>query len=178
MPARRARRFALEKTERLVKRVLDTCSCLAAVTLICLALMAFFAPPVVFPAVNYQALVANQSPATATPRPVSQTQQVGTLAVTLQLSPARVGTVNTMAITLRDAQGRAVSDATVRVRIDMQIMNMGEVSATAQGGSSGYRATFSADQTFIMGGTWIVLVEIARPHRPSVSLTFHVLIAE
>jgi putative copper export protein/methionine-rich copper-binding protein CopC len=175
MPARRARKFALEKTERLVKRLLDTCSCLAAVTLICLALMAFFAPPVVFPDVNYQALLQNQSPPAGTPpRPLSQTQQAGTLTVTLQLSPARVGTANTMVLTVHDAQGKPLSDAEVRVRIDMQIMNMGETRATARRGSAGYQVTFSAGQTFTMGGIWLIQVEIVRPHRTSVSLTFPV----
>jgi methionine-rich copper-binding protein CopC/putative copper export protein len=178
MPARRARRFALEKTEHLVKRVLDTCCGLAAGTLICLALMQFFAPPVVFPDVNYQALLASQSSSAGnSPQTVSQTQQVDHLAVTLQLTPARVGVVHTLVLTVRDAQGRALSDATVRLRIDMQIMDMGEVRATAPSGNSGYRVTFSPDQTFTMGGTWIVQIDIARPKQQPVSLTFRVLLA-
>lgn len=178
MPARRARRFALEKTERLVKRVLDTCSCLAAVTLICLALMHFFAPPVVFPDVNYQALVNSQSSAGTSPQPVSQKQQAGGLVVALQVTPARVGVANTVLLTLRDTQNRSVSSAIVRLRVDMQLMDMGEVRATTQGGSSGYRETFSPGQTFTMAGTWIVQVEIARQNRPAVSLAFQVLIAQ
>lgn len=177
MPARRARRFALEKTERLVKRVLDTYSCLAAITLVCLALMHFFAPPVVFPDVNYQALLKSQSAADNAPHPVNLTQQAGGLEVTLQLTPARAGIANAILLTVRDAQGRSVSGATVRLRIDMQIMDMGEVRATARGSSTGYQATFAAGQTFTMGGTWLVQVEIARPNRQPVSLTFQVLIA-
>lgn len=176
MPARRARRFALEKTERLVKRTLDALSGLAAVTLICLALMNFFAPPVVFPKVNYQALVNQSSPTGNSPTPVSQTQQAGDLAVTLRLNPARVGVTNTLVLTLSDAQGRAVSDATVKLRINMEIMDMGEVDATAQGRGSGYSATFPANQTFTMGGAWVVQVEIDRPNQSPVHLTFQVLI--
>ncbi len=178
MPARRARRFALEKTERLVKRTLDALSGLAAVTLICLALMHFFAPPVVFPNVDYQALLNQSSPSGNAPTPVSQTQQAGNLSVTLRLDPARVGVANTLVLTLNDAQGKAVSDATVKLRINMEIMDMGEVNATAQGGSSAYRATFQAGQTFTMGGAWVVQVEIDRPDQSPIHLTFQVLISQ
>ncbi|HEY1349335.1 MAG TPA: copper resistance protein CopC [Ktedonobacteraceae bacterium] len=178
MPARRARRFALERTERLVKRVLNTCSCLAALTLICLALMQFFAPPVVFPNVNYQALLASQSSsAGSAPQTVSQTQQAGPLAVTLQLTPARVGVAHTLVLTVHDARGRALSDATVRLRIDMQIMDMGEIQASAHSSNSEYRATFAPDQTFTMGGTWLIQVQIVRPKQQPLSLTFQVLLA-
>jgi methionine-rich copper-binding protein CopC len=176
MPARRARRFALEKTERLVKRTLDALSGLAAVTLICLALMDFFAPPVVFPQVDYQALVNQSSPGGTAPTPFNQTQQAGDLAVTLRLDPARVGVPNTLVLTLSDTQGRAVSDATVKLRINMKIMDMGEVEATAQGSSAGYRVTFPANQTFTMGGAWVVQVEIDRPNQSPVHLTFQVLV--
>lgn len=178
MPARRARRFALEKTERLVKRLLDALSGLAAVTLICLALMHFFAPPVVFPNVDYRALVKQPATSSNPPAPVSQAQQAGNLSVTLRLDPARAGVPNTLVLTLSDAQGKAVSDATVKLLINMQIMDMGEVNATMRGSSSGYSATFSAGQAFIMGGIWVVQVEIDRSNQPPVHLTFQVLITQ
>lgn len=177
MPARRARRFALEKTERRVRRLLNAFSCLAAATLICLALMAFFAPPVVFPAVNYQALVQQSQPSSSgtPPRPFRQTRQAGTLTVTLQLNPARIGTANTLLLTLHDAQGRPVGNATVAVRIEMQIMNMGQTHTTARQSSAGeYQATFLATETFTMGGIWTVEVQIARPQKQAISLTFQV----
>lgn len=175
MPARRTRTFELEKTERTIKRALHTLSGLAAVTLICVALMNFFAPPVVFPNLNYEVL-ASQSVTGATPTiPTSQTQTVGGLSVTLTVSPARVGTTNTVALALADAQGHALSDATVKLSLDMQIMNMGTASATINGGNTSYTTTFKADQAFTMAGTWIVQVEVDRPNQPAVHLTFHVM---
>ncbi len=69
-----------------------------------------------------------------------------------------------------------MSNATVKLRINMEIMDMGEADATAQGSSSGYSATFPANQTFTMGGAWVVQVEIDRPNQSPVHLAFQVLI--
>lgn len=177
MPARRARRFALEKTERTIRRALHTLTGLAVVTLICLALMNFFAPPVVFPNVDYAALV-NQSSTSGTPaQPVSQTQTANGVTATLQVSPARAGATNTVTLTLNDAQGKPVTNATVKLSINMQIMDMGTANATINGGSATYTATFSANQAFSMSGAWTVQVEIGRPAQQAIHLTFQVLAA-
>jgi hypothetical protein len=177
MPARRTRQFALDKTERTVKRALNTLAGLAAATLICVALMNFFAPPVIFPNVNYQAL-ANQPATTGNaPAPSSSTQQAGNLTVTLQVRPARVGVSNTFTLTLNDAQGKPVSDATVKLSLNMEIMNMGTANATINGGSSTYVTTFAAGKTFGMAGAWVAQAEIDRPGQSPAHLTFQVMVA-
>lgn len=176
MPAKRARKFALEKTERMVKRSLDTLAGLAAVTLICVALMNFFAPPVVFPNVDYQALIDQQAANNPPLAPASQTQRAGDLSVTLQVQPARVGVANTITLALADAQGKAVNDATVKLSINMEIMDMGETKVTTQRGSSGYSATLAAGQTFSMAGAWVIQVEIDRLQQPAVRATFQVIV--
>ena len=178
MPARRTRQFALDKTERTVKRALNTLAGLAAATLICVALMNFFAPPVIFPNVDYQAL-ANQPATTGNaPAPSSSTQQTGNLTAKLQVQPARVGVSNTITLTLSDAQGKPVSDATVKLSLNMEIMNMGTANATINGGSSTYVTTFAAGKTFSMAGAWVVQVEIDRPGQSPAHLTFQVMVAQ
>lgn len=171
MPARRTRTFKLEKTERAIRQTLRTLSGLAALTLICVALMNFFAPPVVFPNINYAALVAQQAPAA----PVTQTQTAGGLHVTLTVSPARVGATNTVTLTLTDAQGKAVSNAVIKLVINMQIMDMGTTSTTIQNGNPTYTTTIKADQAFTMAGSWLVRVEVDQPAQAAVHLTFQVL---
>lgn len=177
LPARRARKFALERTEHTILRALHALTGLAAATLICVAVMNFFAPPVVFPNVDYSAL-ANSTPATSNPAPASQTQQAGDLTATLQVLPARVGVTNIVLLTLRDAQGKTVTGATVKLSTNMTIMDMGEASATAQSGPSAYIATFDAPQAFTMAGPWSIRVEIDRPGRPPAHLTFQVMVAQ
>ena len=63
--------------------------------LLCGALMAFYAPPIVFPDVTYK-LTITSNPA---PQQNVLTQQAGNLSVSFQLQPGRVGVVNTMRIT-------------------------------------------------------------------------------
>jgi putative copper export protein/methionine-rich copper-binding protein CopC len=172
MPAKRARKFALERTVQTMKRALNTLSCLAAVTLICLALMNFFAPPVVFPNVNYAA----QSSASGSTSATSQTQQAANLSATLQVLPARTGQTNTVILTLVDAQGKPVSNAQVKFTVNMQIMDMGTASANVTGGSPVYEAVFTARQAFSMAGAWSVAVEIDRPNQQAVHLTFQVMV--
>jgi len=175
MPARRTRTAELGKTERMIKRSLSLLSSLAAATLICVALMNFFAAPVVFPDINYAALV-NQSNASSPPIALaSQTQTVNGLNVTLLVSPARVNTTNTVTITLNDAQGKAVSNATIKLSINMQIMDMGTASATINGGHPTYTITFKANQTFTMAGAWLMHVEIDQPGQQAALVTFQIM---
>ncbi|HEY0756159.1 MAG TPA: copper resistance protein CopC [Ktedonobacteraceae bacterium] len=177
MPARRTRTFEIAKTEHTIKRALHTISALAALTLICVALMNFFAPPVVFPNVNYAALVnqANASSSSATPAAQTQTQTVSGLTMTLQVAPARVGSSNTLTLTIHNPQGQTLSNAIVRLAINMQIMNMGTTSATLQSGNPTYTTIFNADQTFTMAGNWLIRVSIDQPGQPTVNATFQVM---
>lgn len=178
MPARRTRTFALARTESIIQRALHTLSGLAAATLICVALMQFFAPPVVFPNINYAALV-NQASTTGNPAPpTSQTQHVGDLTATLQVLPDRAGVTNTVQLTLSNAQGQAITGATVKLSINMEIMNMGTISTTAQGNHAVYTASFPANRAFSMPGPWILQVEIDRPSQQPVNATFQVVITQ
>ena len=177
LPAPRARKVALERTARAIKQSLRILVSLAAGTLLCLALMNFFAPPVVFPNVDYTALLnaanaSGQSPATSS----SQTQQVGDLKATLQVAPARPGVINTVLLTLSDTQGKTISNASVKLSINMQIMDMGTSNATMTGGSLVYTASFAPNQAFSMAGPWFVQVEVDRPGKQAVHLTFQVIV--
>lgn len=174
LPARRTRKFALSRTTAVVRRVLHALTGLAAVALVCMALMNFFAPPVVFPAVNYAALV-NQSSTGNGASSASQTQRAGNLSVTLQVLPGRVGVANTIILSVSNAQGKAVTNATVKLRLDMEIMNMGTTSATAQESNTVYIATLKAGQGFTMAGSWTVQVEIDQPGQQPVQLSFQVM---
>lgn len=171
MPARRTRTFKLEQTERTIKRALRGLSALAAATLVCVALMNFFAPPVILPNLDYTALV-NQANASA--NPTTQTQNVGGLSITMSVSPARVNATNTVSLTINDAQGKAISNATVKLAVNMQIMDMGTATATINGGSATYTTTFQAAQTFTMPGLWVIEATIDQPGQQPIVATFRV----
>jgi methionine-rich copper-binding protein CopC/putative copper export protein len=171
MPARRARTARLEQTERTIKRSLRGLSALAAATLICVALMNFFAPPVIFPDLDYAALV-NQVNASA--NPATQTQTVGGLNISLNVSPARVNATNTVSLTINNAQGQAIANATVKLAINMQIMDMGTATATINGGNATYTTTFQAGQAFTMPGLWVIEATIDQPGQQPVVATFRV----
>lgn len=171
MPARRTRTFKLEQTERAIKRTLHVFSGMAAVSLVCITLMNFFSPPVAFPDIDYAALVNQPS----TSQTTSQTQSIGGLTITLNVTPARVGTANTVSLTLNDAQGKAVNNATIRLTINMQIMDMGIAHATINGGNTTYTTTFNASQAFTMAGLWVIQAEIEQPGQQTINATFRVM---
>lgn len=177
LPAPRARKVALERTARAIRQALRTLVSLAAAALLCLALMNFFAPPVVFPNIDYGALVNAANTTTQPATSSSQTQQVGGLKVTLQVVPARAGATNTVLLTLSDIQGKTVSNAVVKLSVNMQIMDMGTSSVTLPGGSPVYTASFTPDKAFAMAGPWVVQIEVNRPGQQTVHFTFQVLIA-
>jgi hypothetical protein len=64
--------------------------------LLCVALMAFFAPPIVLPALASPSNTTALSPLSARNM---QTKQVGDLSVTLLVLPARIRYANTLIIT-------------------------------------------------------------------------------
>src|SRR5579871_3574491 len=122
---------------------------LGAGVLLCGALMAFFAPPIVFPSTITYSLIT-RTPNT-TPTPTTLTQQAGNLSVSLQMQPGRVGVANTMSITLKDqATGQPVTNAHISATTSMQIMDMGTVNKQlAASGSDGiYTATFQPGESF------------------------------
>lgn len=176
MPARRTRTAKLEKTGRVIKRTLHTLSGLAAATLVCVALMNFYAPPVVFPNVDYAALVQQAAAGTPGTSPVIQTQAVGNLNITLQVAPARASTSNTLTLTVNDAQGKALSSASIKLTINMQIMDMGTATATLTNGNPTYTITFTPGQTFTMAGVWVIHLEIDQPGQQPLTTSFHIMV--
>ncbi len=174
MPTRRTRQSALEQTERNIRRVAVVLSWLGAGVLLCAALMAFFAPPIVFPNIDY-ATATNSS--TAPPPGINaQSEQVGDLAVTLQVSPGRSGYANTVILSINDSAGNPVTDAQVQLTTNMVVMDMGTGHATIAGGNPTYIAVFNADTAFSMSGLWDITVTIQRPHQPPVQTIFQVML--
>lgn len=172
LPTRRTRQSALEHTVRGIKRAAIVLSWLGAGVLLCAALLVFFAPPIVFPNTDY-ATAANSS--TAPPPSInSQTEQVGNLSVTLQVSPGRTGYTNTVILTINDSAGNPVTDAQVQLTTNMVIMNMGTAHVTLAGGNPTYIATFAKQTAFSMSGLWDITVKIQLPHQAAVQTIFQV----
>jgi methionine-rich copper-binding protein CopC/putative copper export protein len=181
MPARRTRQSAMEESERRFKRTMRLLSYLGAGVLLSAALMSFFAPPIVFPAINYasSARGSNASSTSSTANTqVIQTKQAGNLTVSLQVSPARVDYDNIVIVMMNDSGGNPVTDAQVQIAINMEIMDMGTARATIQGGKPAYVATFSKDETFSMQGLWDIVLKIQRPNQAPVQETFQVTLAQ
>ena len=175
MPTRRNRQSALEQTERGIKRVAVALSWLGAGVLLCAALMAFFAPPIVFPNIDYAASNSvNNGNAPAVPTSGTQTQQVGNLSVTLQVSPGRSSYTNTVILTINDSAGNPITDARVQLTVNMVIMDMGTGHATIAGGNPTYIAVFNPNAAFSMDGLWHITVNIQRPNQPPLQTVFQV----
>ena len=179
MPARRTRQSALERSERRLIRTMRSLSYLGAGVLLCGALMAFFAPPIVFPATDYASSASgpgtSSTPATTNTQGM-QTKQAGNLTVSLQVTPARVDYVNTAIVTMHDSGGNPITDAQVQISINMEIMNMGTARATINGGNPTYIAHFGKDVAFSMLGAWDVVLKIVRPNQAPVQVTFQVML--
>lgn len=173
LPARRTRQSALAQTESSLKRAMHLLSLLGAGVLLCAALMSFYAPPIVFPAINYAA----QAGSTSTGPQNIQTKQVGNLSVRLEVLPARINTANTVIVSLIASNGNPVTDAQVQISTNMIVMDMVTARKTAQGGNSTYIAVFSKDEAFSMYGDWYIDLLIQRPQQQPVHVTFIVTLA-
>jgi len=171
LPARRTRQSVLQRTEHRLKQMLRIQPWLGAGVLFCAALMTFYAPPIVFPAINY---ASSASPTPATPTTHTQTQQVDGLAVTLQVLPGRVDYANTVVVTINDSNGNPVTDAQVQLTTNMELMDMGTAHVTVQGGNPTYIALFGNDEAFSMVGVWDITVHIQRPKQAPVQTVFKV----
>jgi methionine-rich copper-binding protein CopC/putative copper export protein len=169
LPARRTRQSAMEQTERQFKRGVETLLLCIGGILLCVALMAFYAPPVVYPNITY-------SNPTVQPTVVGNTQiqHVGELTISLQVLPGKEGVTNTVIIILTDNNGVPVTNATVLLRINMVAMDMGTAHATIQGGNPTYVATFDQDTSLNMTGVWDIVVTVERPGLPATQALFPV----
>jgi putative copper export protein/methionine-rich copper-binding protein CopC len=178
LPARRKRQTTLDQSRQTFKQMAHIQSWLGAGVLLCTAFMAFFAPPIVFPNTNY-----NNPPATTsnpTHNQVSgqtQTKKIGPYTVTLQLQPAQADTNNKMTLTINGADGKPVTNATVQIDTNMQIMDMGTDHVTINKGNPTYVTTFDAAKAFSMSGLWVINVHIAQPGQTAVQGTFQIMVS-
>lgn len=183
LPARRRRQSALERTVQRLGQTLKFQSWLGAGALLCAALMAFYAPPIVFPANSYAISTCSGTPRGCQASPSTaainaQMQKVGNLTVTLVVLPGRVDYANTVVVTINDSQGNPVTDAQVQLSTNMELMDMGTAHATVKGGNPTYIATFNKDAAFSMSGAWDITVRIQRPKQAVVQTIFKVTLAE
>lgn len=170
LPTRRARQEALDQRRYRFALITGIQAWLGAGVLLCSALLLFFAPPIVFPAANYNAQQAAPAPASQT----TQTQQIGNLSVTMQVVPAKAGVDNTILLTLVGPGGQLVSNARVKLTVNMQAMDMGTVHVTATGGNPTYVATLQKGSAFSMAGLWVINAQINQPGQPPIHGTFKV----
>jgi methionine-rich copper-binding protein CopC len=140
--------------------------------LLCSALMSFYAPPIVFPNVTY----TNQSDISAN-AVNTQTKQIGPFSVTLELLPGHIDHPNTVIMLINDSHGKSITDARVRLAVNMQIMDMGTSHALITGGNPVYATTFDPHQAFNMAGPWVINVEIQSPNQQAAHDTFQVMLS-
>jgi methionine-rich copper-binding protein CopC/putative copper export protein len=188
LPARRKRQTTLDQSRQTFKQMARIQTWLGAAVLLCSAFMAFFAPPIVFPNVNYNNAVATASHPTnsqtneqtnnqTNSQVQTQTQKIGPFTVTLQLQPGQAGTNNKLILTINGPDGKLVTNATVQIDTNMQTMNMGTDHVTINGGHPTYIATFDPAAAFSMSGPWSVNVRIQQPGQAAVQGTFQVAIS-
>jgi uncharacterized GH25 family protein len=127
--------------------------------------MSFFAPPIVFPPLNYTTSQSSTS---------IQTKHLGDLSVTLQVLPARIHYANSVVITMLDSQGNPVTNAQIELATNMEVMDMGTAHAMIKGGNPTYTARFDKDAAFSMFGLWDIGVRISRPNHAPVQGIFQV----
>ncbi len=175
MPGRRTRQSTLERTTRHVKLLVMLQTLLGAGVLLTSALMAFYAPPVVFPTTSYTNPPAT-TPSSATD--TTQQQKVGAFTVGFQVLPGRVNSTNTVIVSITDANGKSVTDAKVQLVTAMQAMNMGTaIEQTTMRGTT-YVATFPVGKAFSMAGAWNITVSFQLAGQAVQKATFQVVIQE
>ncbi|MBV9712651.1 MAG: copper resistance protein CopC, partial [Ktedonobacteraceae bacterium] len=121
LPARRTRQSALEQTWHRLKQVMNMQAWLGAAILLCSSFMNFYAPPIVFPNINYNAATSG----TASNASNVQTKQIGDLSLTLQVLPGKSNAINTVILLLTNSSGAPVTNAKVTLDSNMQLMDMG-----------------------------------------------------
>lgn len=172
LPARRTRQSALTHLEYRLKQVLNIHALLAAGILLCVALLSFYAPPIAFPAISYS------NPVLANATGNAQTKQVGDLSITLQVLPGKPTTANTVIVFITDATGKGITNATLHLSTNMQIMDMGTASATLSESNAVYSTTLSRGKAFSMAGLWNINLSIQRPGQTAVQTTWKVMVTD
>lgn len=175
LPARRTRQTALDRTTRNLKHTFRVQSWLGMAALLCAALLSFFAPPIVFPTVDYS---HPSSSSTTAPTILNvQTQEVGNLAITLQVLPGRIHFANTVIVSLKDrSSGNLITGAEVKMSINMVVMDMGTSSTVIKSDNPTYIAVFKQDTAFSMSGDWHIELTILRPGKAPIDAPFMVTV--
>ncbi len=175
LPARRTRQTALDQTTRNLKHAFRVQSWLGMAVLLCAASLSFFAPPIVFPTVDY---TQPSSSSTTAPTTLNvQTQEVGNLAITLQILPGRIHYANTIIVSLKDrSSDNLITGAEVKMSINMVVMDMGTSSTTIKGDNPTYIAVFKRDTAFSMPGDWDIGLTILRPGKAPIDAHFTVTV--
>ena len=186
LPVRRLRQSELHQTKKSLGALSVAITWLGIGILLSVALMTFFTPPIHFPAVPSSKQATQSSNITNT-----QTKQIGDLSVSLLLSPGRSDQANTIVLLINDKSGKPVTDAQVRLFINMQVMDMGTknvlipgASPESTGNDSGttssspaYVATLDRGDSFSMAGVWVITVEIQQPKQDAVKGIFEVMLS-
>jgi len=175
LPGRRTRQSTLERTTRHVKTLVNLQTLLGVGVLLCSALMSFYAPPIVFPALSATSQAAGVA---ATPSSnTTQQQKVGVFTIALQVQPGRVNSANTVIVSITDANGKSVTDTKVQLIGSMQAMDMGTAlqEATMQGTT--YGATFAQGAAFSMSGIWNLTVSFQVTGQAAQKVTFQVTVS-
>jgi methionine-rich copper-binding protein CopC/putative copper export protein len=180
LPARRTRQTALDQTTRNLKYAFRVQSWLGIAVLLCAALLSFFAPPIVFPTVDYTQPSQPSSSSTTAPTTLNvQTQEVGNLAITLQILPGRIHYANTVIVSLKDrSSSNLITGAEVKMSINMVVMDMGTSSTTIKGDNPTYIAVFKRDTAFSMPGDWDIGLTILRPGTAPINAHFTVSVGD
>lgn len=99
----------------------------------------------------------------------SQQTNDANLQIIVAVQSTIVGKTNLL-VTITDAAGNPVNDATIAVKGDMSHAGMVPVLAAAAGGENGvYEMPFE----WTMGGDWVVSVEVALPDGRSTTKQFN-----
>lgn len=170
LPARRKRQSALDQSRQKFRIITGAQAWLGIGVLLCSALMSFFAPPIVFPNVNYGTQTSTGGQTAA------QTQKLGNLTATVLIAPGTIHTQNTVVLTLNRADGTPVTDAQVQITANMQAMDMGSSQATMKYGNATYTATFDNGKTFSMAGLWIIDVNVQEPGQQPLHSLFKIML--
>lgn len=171
LPTRRTRQLALSDMGRGLRRVSIAVTLLGCGFLLCSALLSHFAPPIVFPDIDYSKLQTTTQGTTGTDM---QTQQIGDFKVSLQT--LRRPDAYTLIVFVEDVSGKAINDAQVHLTTNMQAMDMGTASQVATNSGTFYSTTFAKEQTFNMDGLWNISVSIQRPGLQAEQGTFQIQI--
>jgi len=95
--------------------------------------------------------------------PSTQTQNVGGLTVTMDISSTAYGR-NTITVVVRDPTGEPIDGAVVSVRMEMVDMDMGTQVTPLLAGDAGHPGDYRGQVEMTMPGRWELTVVIRPPH--------------